>query len=97
MRVVPGTRLLCGGFWGAARHINYLGELLQAIALALPGCLVASTALEAALPWAYPLYYVAILVPRQLDDDEQLRAKYGQEVFDAYVRAVPWRIVPGVW
>ena len=29
MRVVPGTRLLCSGFWGLARHVNYCGEIVQ--------------------------------------------------------------------
>ena len=25
--VVPGTRLLCTGFWGLARHINYVSSV----------------------------------------------------------------------
>ena len=33
MEVVPGTSLLCTGFWGMARHVNYLGEILQAVAM----------------------------------------------------------------
>ena len=32
-----GSKILCSGFWGLARHINYFGEIVQAIALALPG------------------------------------------------------------
>lgn len=94
---VPGTRLLCTGFWGVARHVNYLGEILQAVALALPGCLVAPTAGAAVLPWLYPLYYVALFVPRQADDDEQIRLKYGEGPFAEYVQRVPYRMVPGVW
>jgi delta14-sterol reductase len=35
-------RLLLSGWWGLARHVNYCGEILQAIALALPGVLVSS-------------------------------------------------------
>jgi len=99
MRTVPGTagRLLCGGFWGLSRHVNYAGELLQAIALALPGTIVASSTYYRALPWLYPLYYVALFVPRQLDDDVQLKAKYGKAAFEAYSAAVPYRIVPGLW
>lgn len=109
---VPGTRILCSGWWGVARHFNYFGEILQAIAVALPGslmCLYSSQQQQlgssenscvcwtyALLPWLYPLYYVALFVPRQLDDDEVCKQKYG-EAWDRYVEKVPYRIVPGVW
>lgn len=93
---VPNTRLLCSGFWGLARHINYLGEIVQAVALAIPGTL-APWSLTSLLPWFYPLYYVALFVPRQKDDDEQLRLKYGDSAFEAYVQRVPYRMVPCIW
>lgn len=97
MSTVPGTQLLCGGFWGLARHINYLGEILQGAALALPGSLVSTTCVGSALPWAYPLYYLAILIPRQADDEIVIRSKYGHAAFEAYAKRVPYRIVPGLW
>jgi protein-S-isoprenylcysteine O-methyltransferase Ste14 len=81
-------RVLVGGLWGLSRHINYLGEILMAsglaVALAHPGA------------WLYPLYYVGLLVPRQLDDDRRCAAKYGA-LWDEYRARVPWRIIPGVW
>jgi protein-S-isoprenylcysteine O-methyltransferase Ste14 len=86
-----GHRLLCGGFWGLARHINYLGELGMAVGLTL--------ALGRPLdpwPWLYPLYYVALLVPRQAADDRRCRAKYGP-LWEEYCRLVPYRIIPGVY
>src|SRR5581483_2059051 len=55
-----GKRLLCSGFWGLSRHINYLGEILMAVALALVLGWPAAIG-----PWLYPLYYVALLLPRQ--------------------------------
>ena len=47
-------------------------------------------------PWLYPLYYVALLVPRQIDDDKRCAAKYGP-VWAEYCRRVPFRIVPGIY
>jgi delta14-sterol reductase len=84
-------RLLVSGFWGAARHINYLGEFLMAIGLTLalghPGHVA---------PWLYPLYYVALLVPRQIDDDRRCAQKY-KALWNVYIKRVPYRIVPGVY
>lgn len=84
-------RLLASGFWGLARHVNYLGEITMAVGLALtlgrPGN---------PWPWLYPLYYVALLLPRERDDDRRCAAKYGA-LWDAYRRAVPSRIVPGLY
>jgi protein-S-isoprenylcysteine O-methyltransferase Ste14 len=84
-------RVLVGGLWGLSRHINYLGELLMASGLALslgyPGAI---------WPWLYPLYYVALLVPRQIDDDRRCAAKYGA-LWDEYCRTVRYRIVPWVY
>jgi len=84
-------RVLVNGFWGLSRHINYLGELCMASALALalgyPG---------AWQPWLYPLYYLVLLVPRQLADDRRCAAKYGP-LWAEYVKRVPHRIVPFVY
>ncbi|KAF0686300.1 Aste57867_21906 [Aphanomyces stellatus] len=95
-RVVPGTRLLVSGFWGAARHLNYFGEIVQAIAMALPGTLVADSWTDAMLPWLYPLYYVVLFVTRQIDDDAVCALKYGA-MWDEYCKQVPSRIVPGLY
>jgi len=84
-------RLLVSGFWGVARHVNYLGEVLMASGLALS--LGYPTHIG---PWLYPLYYVALLVPRQIDDDRRCRAKYGP-LWDAYRARVRWRIAPGLF
>ena len=82
---------MVSGFWGVARHVNYLGELLMASALALslgyPGAI---------WPWLYPVYYLALLVPRQIADDRRCAQKYGA-LWVEYRRAVPYRIVPGIY
>jgi len=88
---VSDRRVLVGGFWGLSRHINYLGELLMATGLAL------SLGYPASIwPWLYPLYYVGLLVPRQLDDDRRCAAKYGP-LWDEYMKTVRWRIIPFVY
>ena len=84
-------KLLCGGFWGLARHVNYLGEILMATGLTLSlGCP------GAAIPWLYPLYYVTFLASRQYDDDVRCAKKYGS-LWEEYCKIVPYRIVPFIY
>lgn len=84
-------QLLASGFWGISRHVNYLGEFLMATGLTL-----SLGYPDALTPWLYPVYYVALLVPRQIDDDRRCALKY-KSLWDEYVRRVPYRIVPGVY
>jgi len=80
--------LLVNGFWGVSRHVNYLGEILMAIGIALsvgyPGILWV---------WLYPLYYVGLLLARQIDDDKRCSSKYG-DLWNVYTGKVKYRIVP---
>ena len=41
---------------------------------------------------AISLYYVALLLPRERDDDRRCGEKYGH-LWDRYRETVPWRIV----
>ncbi|CAN5420078.1 hypothetical protein BH09ACT4_BH09ACT4_00100 [soil metagenome] len=83
--------ILVNGFWGASRHINYLGEILQAVAIALaPGYF------GIWMVWLYPIYYVALFLSRQADDDKLCRAKYG-ELWDHYTKQVKYKIVPRLY
>ncbi len=90
--VTDGTRsLLCSGFWRLSRHINYLGEILMATGITLSlGRLLDPVA------WLYPLYYVALLFPRQADDDRRCAAKYGA-LWQEYCHKVPYKIIPGLY
>lgn len=83
--------LLANGFWGVSRHINYLGEIIQAIAIALATGYFGVWAV-----WLYPAYYVALLFTRQADDDRLCRAKYGQ-LWDEYTAKVKYRIIPRMY
>jgi delta14-sterol reductase len=93
---VPGTRILCSGWWGAARHFNYFGEIIQAIALAMPSAILANSLHGKLFPFIYPLYYLLLFIPRQIDDDSLCAAKYGAK-WDEYKRLVPYRIIPGIY
>lgn len=105
---ISGSKILCSGFWGLSRHINYMGEIVQAIALALPGSYVSlcspfqltysnrSIVSGSPIPWLYPLYYILLFVTRQIDDDKICLAKYGAS-WKEYMERVPYRIVPYVW
>ena len=83
--------LLVNGFWGVARHLNYLGEILMAL-----GLTVALGYPKFLIPWLYPLFYVALLVPRQIDDNRRCEKKYGA-LWALYIKRVPYRIVPGLF
>lgn len=84
---VVGQRLLVSGYWGVARHCNYLGDLLLALSYSLP------CGLSSVCPYFYPIYLLLLLLWRERRDEARCRAKY-KEVWVEYCRIVPWRIVP---
>jgi len=90
IRTATGSLLLTSGWWGIARHLNYLGDLAMALAWCLP------TGLEHPLPYFYFVYMIVLLVHRERRDHAVCQAKYGAD-WDAYCRKVRWRIVPGVY
>jgi delta14-sterol reductase len=83
--------LLVNGFWGASRHINYLGEIIQAIAIAL-----SSGYFGIWMVWLYPAYYVGLMFTRQADDDTVCKTKYGK-LWDEYTAKVKYRIIPFIY
>ena len=64
-----------------ARHVNYFGEILQGLALALPGCLMGAPAADYGtlvirlLPFLYPIYYTLLFIYQQFDDDALMRKR----------------------
>lgn len=90
IRTANGALLLTSGWWSRARHANYLGDLLMAIAWSLPA------GFRHVLPWFYPVFLAALLIHRERRDHAACLAKYGADWTD-YCRKVPWRIVPGVY
>lgn len=90
IRTARGTRLLTSGWWGVARHANYLGDLMMGLAWCLP-CLF-----ENLIPYFYIIYFTCLLVHRERRDDAMCHARYGKD-WEEYRRKVRWRILPGVY
>jgi Delta14-sterol reductase len=90
IRTRRGTLLLLSGWWGKARHINYMGDLMMALAWCLP-CLFGS-----AVPYFYLIYFTTLLVLRERRDNAMCASKYGDD-WKEYTRRVPWRIVPRIY
>ncbi|XP_043691305.1 delta(14)-sterol reductase isoform X2 [Telopea speciosissima] len=87
---VIGGKLLASGYWGVARHCNYLGDLLVALSFSLP-CGISSL-----IPYFYPVYLLILLIWRERRDEVRCAEKY-KEVWANYCKLVPWRILPYVY
>jgi protein-S-isoprenylcysteine O-methyltransferase Ste14 len=85
-----GSLLLTSGWWGYARHMNYLGDLLMALAWCLP-CLFGSP-----LPYLYLVYMTILLLHRERRDNARCAARYGKD-WQTYCAKVRYRIIPGVY
>lgn len=85
-----GTALLVSGWWGLARHTNYLGDLMMALAWCL------ATGFSSIVPYFYFIYFAPLLLNRERRDHALCQEKYGAD-WDEYCRRVPYRIVPFVY
>jgi len=85
-----GTRLLADGWWGMARHINYLGDWLMGVAWCLP------TGFFTPITYFYAVYFGILLIHRERRDDHKCANKYGKD-WEDYRAKVPARIIPGVY
>ena len=85
-------KILCSGFWGFARHFNYLGEGFSSFAIGLAFGHFAN-------PWAwtYFVFIVWLFTWRQRLDDDFCAEKYGPEKWAEYKARVKYRILPGVY
>ena len=83
------SKLLLSGFWGLARHMNYVFEIMLATSWSLPALRYGI------LPFLYVFFLVILLVHRTFRDEEKCLAKYG-EGWKKYCKAVPYRFIPYV-
>ena len=85
-----GTKLIVSGWWGWCRHPNYVGDLIMALAWSLP------CGFTFMIPHFYLIYFTTLLVHRQLRDEHQCKAKYGQD-WERFCERVKWRLIPGLY
>lgn len=84
-----GSKLLTSGWWGVARHINYTGDWIMAIAYSLPCGM-------ALIPYYYVFFFAGLLIHREGRDEAKCAAKYGQ-TWTEYKKRVPYRFIPYIW
>jgi protein-S-isoprenylcysteine O-methyltransferase Ste14 len=85
-----GTRLLLSGYWGMARHVNYLGDWMIALSFGL------CAGFGSIIPYFYPIWFALLLVLRERRDDRWCAKKYGAD-WARYKEQVRWRIIPGLY
>lgn len=90
MDTARGTKLLLSGWWGLARHTNYMGDLCMAAAWCL------ACGFGSIVPYFYFLYFAPLLLNRERRDNAMCERKYGDD-WKRYCEKVPYRIVPYVY
>lgn len=85
-----GTKLLLSGWWGLARHTNYMGDLMMALAWCM------TCGFDSVVPYFYFIYFLPLLLNRERRDNDMCKRKYGDD-WDRYCEKVPYRIVPRVY
>ncbi|EKG17327.1 Ergosterol biosynthesis ERG4/ERG24 [Macrophomina phaseolina MS6] len=111
METSAGSKLLISGWWGTARHINYLGDWFMSWSYCLPtgiaGYVFVNHSNIEVVPgeargWGmlityfYMIYFAVLLIHREGRDEEKCKKKYGKD-WDEYCKKVPYRIVPYVY
>jgi hypothetical protein len=85
-----GSRLLCDGYWGFARHVNYTGDWLLSLAQSL------TTGFHTPITYFYPVYFAVLLIHREMRDEHKCAKKYGKD-WEEYKRRVPYRFIKYIW
>jgi len=87
---VRESLLLTSGFWGIARHFNYVGDLTMSLSWGV------ACGFNAILPHYYLLYMTLLLLHRIHRDEKRLEAKYLSD-WKKFCEIVPYKIIPGIY
>jgi delta14-sterol reductase/lamin-B receptor len=90
MDTARGTKLLMSGWWGLARHTNYMGDVTMALAWCL------ACGFGSIVPYFYVLYFAPLLLDRERRDNAMCKRKYGAD-WARSCEKVPYRIIPYVY
>ena len=85
--VVLENKLLCSGFWGIGRHLNYTGEILVYLSIA------SINGMQSFMPYVLPLSLLLLLMQRAWRDEQRCKIKYGQ-LWIKYCKIAKFRIIP---
>lgn len=84
--------LLASGWWGLARHLQYLFELMAAWSWGLLGM----GTNNGPLALFYAIFLTVLLIDRAKRDEKKCLKKYGDYYRD-YMKHVVYKIIPGVY
>ncbi|CAF1370202.1 unnamed protein product [Didymodactylos carnosus] len=84
-------KLLISGFWGIGRHINYTGEILVYLTIAL------CTGTQSIIPYFLPLSLFILLSQRASRDDIRCKKKYGDQLWNKYCNIAKFRMIPFIY
>ncbi|KAH0543877.1 Delta(14)-sterol reductase, partial [Trichoglossum hirsutum] len=112
IKTKSGSKLLVTGWWGMARHINYLGDWIMGWTYCLPTGISGYVIQYASdgrrvvqgdargwgmiVTYFYIVYFAILLIHREMRDEEKCEQKYGDD-WKEYQKRVRWRIVPGIY
>eukprot|EP01080_Neovahlkampfia_damariscottae_P000168 gene168-4414_t len=90
---IKGKNLLISGYWGIARKINYLGDILIGISWSMT-CGIPNSSNY--FGYFYPFYLTILLFNRATRDDYACREKYGKR-WEEYCSKVKYMIIPYIY
>lgn len=91
MKTSKGKSLIISGYWGVCRHPNYVGDWLMAFSWG------ALCGVNSAIPYFHMLYFGALLIHRQLRDEEAMLHKYGPDDWKRFCSIVKYRLFPYIY
>jgi delta14-sterol reductase len=84
-------KLLLSGFWGIGRHLNYTGEILLYLSIAL------CSGTTSFVPYILPISLTILLSQRASRDDQRCRKKYGDKTWNRYCQIAKFRMIPFIY